>query len=240
MKYVLVDKRIRNLEKEKLEELGYTVILIPKNNNVYEEISSHVDIFCSKIGNSLVVEPTIYKFIKGELYRTSINVIKGDATCGKIYPYDVPYNVCIHGKNIVHNFKYTDREIINLIEKYSLKKINVSQGYSNCSIFVVDDNSVITTDRGICKMLRKNGIDVLFINETLDIKLLNKDSYSSMQGFIGGAISRLGNNVFVSGDLSNIDKEGKIRKYIINRGLQIVDFKGLDVIDYGKIIEIGE
>ena len=59
-----------------------------------------------------------------------------------------------------------------------------------------------------------------------------------MNGFIGGAISRIGNNVFVSGDLNKIDKNNQIKNFIKKRNLNIISFSDLDVIDYGGIIEI--
>ena len=40
------------------------------------------------------------------------------------------------------------------------------------------------------------------------------------------------------GDLDKIDKDNKIRKFITDRKLKIIDFKGLDVVDYGGILEL--
>ena len=39
-------------------------------------------------------------------------------------------------------------------------------------------------------------------------------------------------------DLDKIDKDNKIRKFITDRKLKIIDFKGLDVVDYGGILEL--
>ena len=43
MKNILIDTRMRQIEKDKIKELGYNLIEIKKNPKVYEEISSHVD-----------------------------------------------------------------------------------------------------------------------------------------------------------------------------------------------------
>ena len=59
-----------------------------------------------------------------------------------------------------------------------------------------------------------------------------------MDGFIGGAISRIENNIFISGDLRKIDNDNKIRNFIKERNLNIISFDNLEVIDYGGIIEI--
>ena len=61
---LIIDERMRKIEKDKLKELGYDLIEIKRNSNVYEEISSHVDIFTCKIGNKLIVESSQYKIIK--------------------------------------------------------------------------------------------------------------------------------------------------------------------------------
>ena len=116
--------------------------------------------------------------------------------------------------------------------------INTSQGYTNCSIAVIDDNSAIVTDKGLYKILTFHGIDTLYVNKKLDIKLLKGNNYSNKRGFIGGCISKVSNKIIVFGDLNKIDENGKIRKFIKNKQKEIVEFKGLDVIDYGGLIEI--
>lgn len=93
------------------------------------------------------------------------------------------------------------------------------------------------TDKKIAEILRKDKIDVLCLQDFLDIKLWNSQSeYSKMRGFIGGAIARIEDKIIVFGDLRKIDKQGKIRGVIQKHNLEIVDFEGLDVIDYGGIV----
>ena len=43
--------------------------------------------------------------------------------------------------------KYTDERVIETINKYNLNKIQVKQGYSNCSISVISENACITSDK---------------------------------------------------------------------------------------------
>ena len=155
-----------------------------------------------------------------------------------IYPFDIKYNVCVIGKKALHNFEYTDSRIKEELQEQGYELINTTQGYTNCSIAVIDDNSAIVTDRGLYKILQKHNIDVLYLEYEPDIKLLNKDEYSKRNGFIGGVISRLDDKVFVSGDLNKIDRNEQIRKFIEKRNLEIIEFKGLDVIDYGGIVVI--
>ena len=232
---IIIDERMRKIEKEKLQELGYNLIEIKSNNNVYEEISSHVDIFICKIDNKLIVEPSIYKSIKEQL-GSNIKIEEGNKKVENKYPHDIKYNVCTIGKKALHNFEYTDMKIKQEIERQKYQQINTTQGYTNCSIAVIDDNSAIVTDKGLYKILQKHTIDVLYLEYEPDIKLLTKNGYSNRKGFIGGAISRISDAVIVFGDLNKIDNNEKIREFISKKGLEIIEFKNLDVIDYGGII----
>ena len=116
--------------------------------------------------------------------------------------------------------------------------INVKQGYTNCSIAVIDEHSAITSDKGLYKALISKKIDTLFLDYIPNIKLYSNGEYSNKNGFIGGAISRIGGNIVVFGDLGKIDREHKIRDFIKRRNLNIIDFEDLDVIDYGGIMEL--
>lgn len=237
MKTVIIDERMRTIEKEELKKLGYKLIEIKQNNKVYKEISSHVDIFACKIGEKIIIEPSQYNNIKKEAQNLN-KLEKGKEEIDAKYPEDIKYNVCIIGKKAIHNFEYTDFKLKEELEKQKYELINTTQGYTNCSIAVIDSNSAIVTDKGLYKILQKHNIDVLYFKNELDIKLLNGQEYSNRKGFIGGAISRVGENIIIFGELSKIDKDEKIKKFIEKRKLKIIEFKGLDVIDYGGILEI--
>ena len=88
------------------------------------------------------------------------------------------------------------------------------------------------------KILQKHNIDVLYLDYEPEIKLLNDNKYSRKKGFIGGAISRVSNQIIVTGDLTKIDSNNLIRKFVYSKGIEIVEFKELDVIDYGGIVEL--
>ena len=239
-KYVIIDNKMRDIEKEYLKSLGYNLIELKTSNSIYEEISSHVDIFACRIKDNIILENNLYNDFVEKKYKFLDNkIICGNANIGDKYPLDVLYNVCSIGKNVIHNFEYTDKEVINVIQKENLNMVNINQGYSNCSIAVIDSNSAIVTDKKIAEELIQNNIDVLLIEEKLDIKLLkNNKEYSKMSGFIGGCMVRIEDKIIVFGELEKIDKKGKIKKFIQSKNLDVIDFKELDVIDYGGILLI--
>lgn len=238
MKYLLIDERMRDVEKQTLKNLGYELIEIKKSTNVYPEISSHVDIFACKIKDKVIVEKSAYKMLKNKLNNDENILISGKTMISYDYPNDIKYNVCIVGNKAIHNFKHTDSKITQELEKNNFEIINVKQGYSNCSIAVIDEKSIILSDRGLYNNLKNSGLDILFLDYIPDIKLFDENGeYSQKKGFIGGAISKIGDNIVVFGDLDKIDYYCNIRKFIESKNLKIIDFEGLDVVDYGGVIE---
>ena len=233
MKYLLIDERMRDVEKQTLKNLGYELIEIKKSINVYPEISSHVDIFACKVKDKIIVEKSAYKMLKNKLNNDENILISGEKMISYDYPNDIKYNVCIVGNKAIHNFKYTDSKIISELNKNNFELINVKQGYS-----VIDEKSIILSDRGLYNNLKNSGLDILFLDYIPNIKLFDENGeYSQKNGFIGGAISRIGDNIVVFGDIDKIDYYCNIRKFIESRNLKIIDFEGLDVIDYGGVIE---
>ena len=77
MDYIIIDNRMRNIEKNMLKYLGYKLVEIQKSNNVYAEISSHVDIFTTKIDDTLIVEKSKYEDLEFSLKDTKYNIISG-------------------------------------------------------------------------------------------------------------------------------------------------------------------
>ena len=230
-KKVIIDKRMRKLEKKRIQDMGYEIIESPTNKNVYSEISSHVDIFVCRVKDEIIVEPT-------QNFKDISNLVFGEEKVLMQYPQDIKYNVCIIGNFAIHNLKYTDKILKQKLIDNGFELVNTTQGYTNCSIAVIDENSAIVTDKGLNKILQKHGIETLYLNNELNIKLLNGNKYSNKKGFIGGCISRIGNKIMVFGELEKIDPENKIRKFIQERNLEIIDFNGLDIIDYGGLIEV--
>ena len=234
---LIIDERMRSIEKQKLKELGYNLIEIRHNSNVYEEISSHADIFVCKIGDKIIVEPSQFNDIEKQV-KTEIDIKQGQERITCKYPNDIKYNVCTIGKNAIHNFQYTDLIVKQELEKSGYELINTTQGYTNCSIAVIDEKSAIVTDKGLYKILQKHGIDVLYLDYEPDIKLLNGKSYSEKKGFIGGVVSKIDDNIVITGDLNKIDQNDIIRNFIKFKNMNIIEFEGLDVIDYGGIVKI--
>lgn len=215
MQNLIIDSRIRDIEYNYLSKF-FNVIKLPLSNDVYEEISGHSDIFYTKINNQVIVAPN------AEIMEQ--HFILGKEKVGKEYPKDVLYNACQIGNKVIGS-KYTDKSI--------KPDIIVKQGYVKCSIAVTSDNSCITSDKGIAKVLESNNIDVLYIEKN-NINLLKKDATAStMKGFIGGASFIFDNKFVLFGDSNNLSNKDKLIQHLDKYNLELVDFKGLDIYDYG-------
>lgn len=242
-KYLIVNKDMRQIEKNYLKSLGYILIYTNKNKNIYDEISSHVDIFCCKVGKNLILEPnffnTLVSFSEYTDIQNLVSVIKGKTD---VVTCNTAYNSCVTSKYAMLNFKNTDNMILKNISKINIAKINIKQKYSKCSILSLNSNSFVTCDQGIAKVLKNySGIDLLYLESSdFDIKLLNNGKYSKMSGFIGGATCVISNKVILFGDAKNIKQRSrqKLIDFVYKKNLEFVDFKGLDIIDYGGIVEI--
>lgn len=240
-KFCIVDFRMRKVEKEYIKSLGYEIIENKFNLKTYDEVSSHPDIYYLKVDTKCFCAPG--KLIDG------FNMLVGNAEVGSAYPEDIPYNIALIGMNAVHNFKYTDKNVYAYLKGAGYNLIQVEQGYSKCSTCILTDESCIVSDIGIARSLLEQELDVLYVSEP-DIKLLKRTNtifideermrfeYSDMSGFIGGAMVRLQDKVILFGDKTNLVNCNKIQKFIESKGLEFHDFKGLDIIDYGGIIEV--
>lgn len=227
---IIIDSRMRKKEKEYLKKYG-ELVEIECQPSIYDEISAHPDIFFCKINNKIFQAPNLQ--LKEKLETT-----QGQTPVEPKYPNDIKYNICQIGKNITHNFKHTDSAVLEYINYTNLKKINVNQGYTKCSISVTSENSCITSDEGIYKTLQKENIDVLLLKDEI-IHLLDKNkNITNMNGFIGGATCIIDNKFILFGDSNKLKNKTELIKFLNKQNLELVNFKNEEIIDYGGIIII--
>jgi ferredoxin len=95
------------------------------------------------VGNTLFVHRDYDISFKG-----FANVIKIDEPISNKYPNDILLNVAIVGKNVFANTKYASKTILKYLEQNGYSIHHVSQGYAHCSTCIVNDNAIITADKG--------------------------------------------------------------------------------------------
>ncbi|SHH29069.1 DUF6873 family GME fold protein [Tepidibacter thalassicus] len=234
VKLVLVDKRIPEDIENELKNKKIQIIKTCECTNLYNAIKYHPDIQICYLGeNNVVVAPNVYEYYKCILKYYGLNVIKGNSFLENKYPQNIAYNVAIFGKYAVHNFKYTEKNILDYINKKNIIKINVKQGYSKCSICIVDENSIITSDYGIHQEVVKHNIDSLLIEKG------HIDLFEMNYGFIGGSTGFISENELAFlGDITKHVDYIKIKKFLDKKGKKIVILSKNKLIDLGSIIPI--
>lgn len=232
MSCVLLSQDANPILKSYLSKINYIPIEIKKTNLVYDAISSHADIYACKVNHELVIEPSQLKLIKKELESQNIKYKSGKNSLGFKYPHNINFNSYCTDKYIIHNFKYTDNSILETAKQQGLISINVSQGYTNCNIVEINNNSLITSDIGIKNTLNKYNFDVLLIEQGY-VKLKG-----FKYGFLGGATGKIDNKVIFNGNLLDHPDHNKIINFIESKGLEVIYFKEFSLTDIGSIIRI--
>jgi hypothetical protein len=229
LKIILAENISENI-LDALDKVGFEVIKSAYNPAVADGLNCHPDMQIAKIGSTLICDPSLYDYYQKQLTLCS-NLIPGEALCTCNYPGDIAYNVKVIGDKVFHNFKYTDSVVKEYVSDRTL--IDVSQGYSGCSICSVCDRGIITADRKIACKAEENGIDALLITPG-NIILPGFDC-----GFIGGASFFWDNTVYFFGTISNHPDYSKIIEFCKSHGADIAMITHEPLTDYGSAIVIG-
>ena len=226
---VLIDYRTCEESIEELNRLGVTVYKSTTVKTLYDEVKGHPDMQIHFINNKAICAPEVYDYYIS-LDLTDIELIRGSKHLKPTYPDDVAYNVCSLGEYVILRPLSVAKEIF--AEYHYLKKniLNSRQGYAKCSICVVNDNSAITTDAGVYKLLKENKLNVLKISE--GYIELNK-----MKGFIGGASGLVNDNTLVfNGELKTHPDCDNIISFCKNVGVDTVSLNKGNLVDIGSIL----
>lgn len=228
---VLIAKNAPQGVVEGLKKLNITPLFGDVIEYDVEAVKYHIDTQITHIGgNKFVVSPYLFDHYSRVLPEADLLI--GNTTFTGTYPDDAAYNVASIGRFAIHNFKFTDKVVLSEIQA---EKIHVSQGYSKCSLCIVDENSVITEDAGIAKTLKRHNIDVLKISAG-DVRL-NGLEY----GFLGGASGKLSKNILAfAGDISSHRDYEEIRKFCIERNVEPISLCLGALTDIGSIIPVFE
>ncbi len=193
----------------------------------------HADLGLCPIGGAEVVcPPDSYAFYADMLSPYGFSVICGGQALGRSYPADTAYNVVVAGKFALLNPRVCDKILFKLLEN-RFEIIPVKQGYAKCSVCPVDENSVITADRGIARAAEKRGLEALEIKN--DGVML--PPYKS--GFFGGAAGLVGRSTLaVNGSLSHMESGNDILKFLHSRSVEALEIHGGAPFDTGSLIPL--
>ena len=215
-----------------LEAKGYEICPVSSFGTVTPQISDHADVFYCRMGAESAAQV----------------IAAGTKNLTEAYPGDCAYNAACTGKYLICRVASTAPEILEFARERGMQVINVRQGYAKCSTVVVDENSIITYDRGIAKACAAaggriieaaagakactaaGGLTVLLVSPG-HVLLPGLDT-----GFIGGASGRVGDEIIFNGDLSAHPDFVAIVSFIESRGLRCKWFPEWPLTDIGSIV----
>ncbi len=210
------------------------IIPTPKVNIAYPEISHHPDLMLHHLGGRFFVSaPETADYFQKVLPEAKI--FCGKSPVGRHYPEDIAYNVARVNRYAFHHAKYTDFVICEYFEQNGVTLIDVPQGYTKCSVAVISENAIITSDSKIAYKADLNGIDVLKIREG-GIRLSGFP-----YGFVGGCCGLISREMLlVNGNLSQhpdfLEMQNFCRKYNVSFCFLHDGFP----VDVGSIIPVYE
>ncbi len=195
-------------------------------------VSSHADMLLCVIDKMVFCYDEYYEnniSLFKIIEQTGYDVIKVKHQCNKKYPYDIGLNVLIIGKKIFCKADYAAKEIIEYGKKNGYKIINVKQGYSACSCFVVNESTVITSDLGMKKALENEGIKVYIVSN----EKINLSGYNC--GFVGGSGFVLNETAYFFGNFQDLIEENhdEILECFQKKHIDIYSISDECLKDYG-------
>lgn len=231
-KTIIVSNDLCPSAKEHLVNIGFDIIPTFVNNNVNSFLSKHADMQIVHIrDNTYICAPCCYDYYIQQLKYYSVNLLCGDINLSSNYPGDIAYNIIVTEKYAIHNFRYTDTMLSSLIcDKI---KINVSQGYTGCTVCKIAPDAFITSDQGIIRKLNEFDVDVLEITSG-SIFLNGFD-----KGFIGGSCFMIDHNLLaVNGNLLLHPDCKRINEFCNSHGVGIVSLSDGIMTDIGSAVVV--
>ncbi len=191
---VAVSNKSENLIK-KLNKLSISAVITKASEKLDNFINYHTDMLLFNLSEgSLFIDKSqknnLVKFLTMGYDVKIINNVKSP------YPDDSKLNAVVIGDNFICNEKSVDKMIIDYAyNNYNV--IPVNQGYTKCSVCILNENAIITDDISIHKLCEKNRLDSTIVSKGSVV--LNGYNY----GFIGGCTGKIDNDkLLFNGDIN--------------------------------------
>lgn len=233
---ILTDNRINASALSSLSSIANEVVLMPAADYLQAGVASHPDMLLF-IGFEHIFCHRRYFEQNGPLIErisalTGYDICISDEPTDEKYPHDVLFNAVILGKKLICNTKTVSKLILSFAEKHGYEIIHVPQGYTKCSVAVVSDNAIITSDKAISSICNSVGIDVLTVSE--GHICLPPYNY----GFIGGTSGVFLDKVYFCGSLDR-HPDGEIIKEFCSKHKKTAVSLSKDVLqDVGSLLFI--
>jgi hypothetical protein len=231
---LIVDYRTPEEERLELRSLGFRVVLSEPLDFLYEAVKGHPDLQFVNACGTLICHKGIAPEKSSELNALGIQFTRSRNPIAPPYPGHIILNAAISDDLLIHRLSDTDPAVLDACP--SLKRVDVRQGYTRCSLAYVGEDSYVTSDTGISRALRGLDKNVLLLPEG-DVHL---EGFS--HGFIGGCLSRVTYKeeklLLVTGSLDSYRYGQDLRAFLRNIGIGVCSIGSGSLKDRGSIIQI--
>lgn len=218
---------------KKLNEMGIGTIRVYDSLFLPEPVKSHADLQLLHMGNNVIFSQSEHLFSGDYNKKFEIHNIKEKP--GNHYPNDVRLNCAIIGNKIICNEKTISKDILEFAYSNGYIIINVKQGYTKCSICILNENAVITDDKSVFAATQN------FLN---DAELISKDSIvlkGYNYGFIGGCCGKIDKNKLAfNGRIESHRDYKKITDIMQRNNIEGVELDNCPLTDIGGILPLTE
>lgn len=243
VKMVAIGEPYLPLLHDRFEELGIAVIPIPNIGSVALEVRGHADLALHHVGGyNIIASSDTYSRIQIRLSgmdsrfgMDSWNIIPSLGNLSPKYPGDIALNALRIGRYLFCNMEHTDVRLLEYCEKYCIEVVNVKQGYTKCSVCVVQEDAAITSDPQLAEVMVQKRINVLVIEPGY----IDLEGYD--YGFIGGASGKIAaDTLCFTGSLKNHPSNNSICDFLKEHGVNKVELTERRCFDIGSIIPLIE
>lgn len=211
---------------------GFTPVTVPLCKDVQAPLAGHPDVQLCIIDSTVIHHPGMDDSFLQLFHNSQYTLLRGQSILQSAYPYDCAYNCAYTGTAAFHNTTITDSSLRNIISNNGAPLIHVNQGYTKCSVCIVSEKAIISSDTLIHKAALANDIDSLLISSG------HIDLPGFRYGFIGGASGMYNDTVYFTGVLTAHPDGSTIIKFIEKHDKKIVYLSSLPIIDAGSIFFI--
>lgn len=227
VKGVLIDCNLSIEAQKMLESLNIRTVKTIPVKSITDSTATHPDMQFSIIGDkTALVCDCVFEYYKDLL--PEFNLIPITGICSP-YPDDCLINITvINDKCFMTNYQKEKLDYLNCF-----KVVKVRQGYTKCNICILNESSIITSDKSISASAINSGFNVYFLPDN-QIKLVGYD-----HGFWGGACGLIDKNLmFFTGDITRLDCYGTLIKILKKEKIEPVYPSDISLMDNGSIIPL--
>ena len=234
---LLVGEKYRDQLDEAFKSLKIKPIYCPSNPYIDERLAGHCDLSVLHAGGNTLFLASYLKdtdFSK-ELEILGFRIFYPQEVMDKTYPKDAPFNLCLSKNVFYYAEKVSNCQITEWLIRNGFHAVSVKQGYCRCSVAIVSERSIITSDQGVCRMALKNGMDCLLI-EPGNISLEGFD-----YGFIGGSSFKISKDqLCFTGNFDAHPDKNAILRFLKKHSVRPVFLTDQPIFDIGSAVPLTE